>query len=30
MRVSRADLAALVVRCLADPGTVRQAISVAN
>ncbi|MFE9745904.1 NAD(P)-dependent oxidoreductase [Saccharothrix saharensis] len=30
MRVSRADLAALVVRCLADPGTVHQAISVAN
>ncbi|MFE2756323.1 NAD(P)-dependent oxidoreductase [Actinosynnema sp. NPDC059335] len=28
--VSRADLAALVVRCLADPGTVRQVISIAN
>jgi putative NADH-flavin reductase len=30
MRVSRADLAALVVHCLADPGTVHKAISVAN
>jgi putative NADH-flavin reductase len=30
MRVSRADLASLVLRCLADPGTIRKAISVAN
>ncbi|MEU4739619.1 NAD(P)H-binding protein [Actinosynnema sp. NPDC023658] len=29
-RVSRADLAALVLRCLADPGTAGHAISVAN
>lgn len=28
--VSRADLAALVVRCLADPGTANQVISIAN
>ncbi|MEV8440416.1 NAD(P)H-binding protein [Actinosynnema sp. NPDC051121] len=30
MRVSRADLAALVLHCLADPGTAGRAISVAN
>ncbi|MFI9006366.1 NAD(P)-dependent oxidoreductase [Actinosynnema sp. NPDC053489] len=30
VRVSRADLAALVLRCLADPGTVRQVISIAD
>ncbi|XVS66036.1 NAD(P)-dependent oxidoreductase [Actinosynnema sp. CA-299493] len=30
MRVSRADLASLVLRCLVDPGSVRKAISVAN
>ncbi len=30
MRVSRADVAALVLHCLADPGTARRAISLAD
>lgn len=30
MTVSRADLAALVLRCLADPATVGKAISLAD